>query len=61
MISNQNMSRTYRVKARLGLETTTFTPEGKVLSRATWDHIKSTNIMKVISLIQGSHRNSMLE
>lgn len=52
--------RTYEVRGRLGLDTSTCTMEGKVLERTGWKHIRASHIEKVLALIQGSHRNSLM-
>lgn len=59
VISKEKPSRTYEVKGRFGISTTTYTLEGKVMERTTWNHIKAEQIRKTASLIQGSHRNSL--
>jgi len=58
VLNRQKMFRKYQVSGTLGLETTTYTPMGKVMSRTTWDHITPTKITRLVGFLGGSHQFS---
>ncbi|XP_076800540.1 pseudouridylate synthase TRUB2, mitochondrial-like [Clavelina lepadiformis] len=56
-----NLPRRYQVKGQFGLASLTFGGESRIVEKSTWDHITEEKITRVLTVLQGKHRNACME
>lgn len=61
LIRQSKPTRAYRVSGKFGEATDTYFKDGKVMERSTYNHIKRTNIDRLLAHMQAIHQRKMFE
>ncbi|XP_061460263.1 pseudouridylate synthase TRUB2, mitochondrial isoform X1 [Rhineura floridana] len=58
---NAHLTRTYTVRGLFGKATDDFSDTGKLIEKATFDHITREQLERIVSVIQGSNHKALLQ
>ncbi|XP_053229533.1 pseudouridylate synthase TRUB2, mitochondrial isoform X2 [Podarcis raffonei] len=60
-LHDAQLTRTYTVSGLFGKATDDFSDTGKLIEKATFDHVTREQLERILSVIQGSHHKALLQ